>query len=347
MRVPGLARLQRTTKRLRNRFTPKVLILLYHRVAELPSDPYLLSVTPQHFAEHLEVLQQHGVMPLQQLIQAVQNGNMPSQGIVVTFDDGYADNLYNAKPLLEHYDIPATVFVSSGCIGQKREFWWDELDRLLLQPGTLPATLHLNINGTNYQWELGEVADYSVDNALRDRGWHLYQPDDPSLRHQLFRSLHQLLNALSPTERWQVLDELCVWAGVETTGRATHRMLLPAEVAQLAEDKLVEVGAHTVTHPVLSELPIAVQRHEIQQSKTDLEAILGHAVTSFAYPHGRRSDFTAETIAIAQETGFTCACTTVLDLVRRSTNYFQLPRATVQDCDGETFAQRLEGWLYS
>jgi peptidoglycan/xylan/chitin deacetylase (PgdA/CDA1 family) len=82
--------------------------------------------------------------------------------VVITFDDGYADNLHNAKPLLERYDIPATVFVTTGHIGHEREFWGDELDRLLLQPSTLPELLGLSINGSPYQWELGEVAHYTV-----------------------------------------------------------------------------------------------------------------------------------------------------------------------------------------
>ena len=69
---------------------------------------------------------------------AVSGGDVPSAGVVVTFDDGYADNFHNAKPLLERYEIPATVFVTTGYLQDQREFWWDELERILLQPGTLP-----------------------------------------------------------------------------------------------------------------------------------------------------------------------------------------------------------------
>src|SRR3954471_4527910 len=162
MRIRGIGRVRQAARWVKNRFTRRVLILLSHRVIELSSDPYLLGVTPQRFAEHLEIVRKHGrPMRLRQLVQALRDGNLPSRAVVVTFDDGYADNLYKAKPLLERYDIPATVFVVTCAIGREREFWWDDLERLLLQPGTLPETLHLCIDGSAYRWELGEAAHYS------------------------------------------------------------------------------------------------------------------------------------------------------------------------------------------
>lgn len=344
MRIHGIRRLRRAARWLRNRFAPGVLILHYHRVVELPSDPHLLCVTPQHFAEHLEILQKHGrPMPLQHLVQALRDGNLPHRAVAVTFDDGYADNLYNAKPLLERYDIPATVFVTTGYMGHEREFWWDELERVLLQPGTLPETLHLSVNGSFYHWELGEVAHYSEDDYWRYRCWNVEQRDDTSPRQRLFRSLYQLLHPLAEGEQQKVLDKLRVWAGVQSLCRPTHRTLTLNEVFHLAEGKLVEVGAHTVTHPVLSLLPAATQRDEIRWSKARLEEILEHPVTSFAYPYGL---LTAETVTVVRESGFACACSSFADVVWRGTDRFQLPRVLVRDWDGETFASRLREWFH-
>src|SRR5215218_491100 len=160
----SIGRLRRATLRPKNRTDQRVVILLYHRVAELRSDPWGLGVTPRHFAEHLKVLRQYAhPIGLQQLVQGLRDGVLPERSVAVTFDDGYADNLHGAKPLLERYDIPATFFLTTGFLGQEREFWWDELDRLLLQPGILPERLNLSINGNSYQWELGEAARYGKD----------------------------------------------------------------------------------------------------------------------------------------------------------------------------------------
>ena len=284
-------------------------------------------------------------MDLGALVGAVREGSIPLRAVAVTFDDGYADNLYEAKPLLERYGIAATVFITTGYVGYEREFWWDELDRLLLQPGMLSERLCLRMNGRTCQWELGEWINYREDVHLRYRRWHVLGTDDPTPRHRLYRVLSELLRPLPEGEREKILGELTAWAGAEPMGRLTHRALSTEEVVRLAEGGLVEVGAHSVTHSVLSKLPPAKQRAEIQGSKNQLEEILGRSVTSFAYPYGSPSDYTSDTIALVREAGFACACSNFAGVVRRGTDGFQLPRLLVRDWDGDEFARRLEGWL--
>lgn len=343
MKIRGIARLQRAARRLRSIVAPGNLVLMYHSVAEVDSDPWALSVTPQHFAEQLEVVRKYAYpIRLQQLTQELKTRKHSSRSVVITFDDGYANNLYNAKPLLERYEIPATVFVASEYLESEREFWWDELERLLLQPGTLPRTLHLHVNGNTYQWELGKVAHYSEADYQRDRCWTVGQQNVPSLRHSLYCTLHQMLKLLFEDERRRVLDELLAWASAESKGRLTHRSLRMAEMSTLEQGGLLEVGSHTVTHPSLPTLPLASQQDEIQQSKARLEKLVGHPVPNFAYPYG---DYTAETVAAVREAGFASACSCIVNSVRRHTDCFQLPRVEVQNWSGEEFAKKLSRWF--
>jgi peptidoglycan/xylan/chitin deacetylase (PgdA/CDA1 family) len=115
VRIRGIGRARSVARRITNRFVRRAVILLYHRVTELAADPQLLSVSPQHFAEHLDVIRKVGLpMPLKSLWQAGRRERSSKCDVIVTFDDGYADNLYNAKPLLESHDVPATVFVTTG-----------------------------------------------------------------------------------------------------------------------------------------------------------------------------------------------------------------------------------------
>jgi peptidoglycan/xylan/chitin deacetylase (PgdA/CDA1 family) len=334
---------RRTVSKLKNQVSPGAIILMYHRVAEVDSDPWSLCVTPKHFAEHLEVLQDYGhPRHLQDLTQRLRDRQSIHRSVVITFDDGYADNLHNAKPLLEQYAIPATVFVTTRGIGQVREFWWDELDRLLLQPRILPNELQLTIQGEVHQWNLAAVTPDREANSSQYRTWRMEQAEDPTPRHSLYRALYQHLQALSIDERTQVLDELCRWANAKPVGRPTHRSLTQDELLELAEGGLIEIGSHTVTHPFLAHQTVATQQHEIQQSKDDLEAILGHPISSFSYPNGSH---TAETAALVQASGFSCACSSIANKIQPQSHHFRLPRVVVDDWDGETFANWLSTYF--
>src|SRR5262249_7442049 len=158
MKIPGLGKVHRGARWLRNQVDPRALILVYHRVADLPSDPFQLAVSPKHLAEHMAILHRHyRPMALRQLVSFLRGDRSPARPrgltklaatlsgphfpcrtVVVTFDDGYQDNLVNAKPLMERWEVPGTVFVATGYVGKGREFWWDELERLVLGPGAFP-----------------------------------------------------------------------------------------------------------------------------------------------------------------------------------------------------------------
>jgi peptidoglycan/xylan/chitin deacetylase (PgdA/CDA1 family) len=326
-------------------YIPSVLILLYHRVAGLPTDPQMLSVTPQHFKEHLEILGSHACpIPLKQLVNALKEGNVPNRGVVVTFDDGYTDNLENAKPLLEQYGIPATIFISTGAEGREYTFWWDELEGLLLRPGKLPETLYLNVNGNIKIWELEEAAAYHEQDYWKNRGWNIMEKNDPSPRHCIYRFLYQQLRTLPSEEQQKILEDLSRLAGGPSLNCDDHLRLAPSEIKSLAKGGLVEIGAHTVTHPVLSLVPYAAQESEIRENKRTLEDILGYPPTSFAYPYGSKTDYTFDTVGIVRQAGFTCACANFPEIIWKGTDLFQLPRIIVRDWDGDTFACQLRSW---
>jgi peptidoglycan/xylan/chitin deacetylase (PgdA/CDA1 family) len=238
--------------------------------------------------------------------------------VAVTFDDGYADNLLAAVPVLERHEIPATVFVATGAIGRDREFWWDELARLLLHPGTCD--------------------DATWRQAV---SWNASDPP-PTGRHALYLTLWRRLRALPEAEQERVLDDLAASAGIGRAARPSHRPLATAEAEALARAPLVEIGAHTVTHPFLSGLPPASQASEIRTSKALCEALAGRPVESFAYPFG---GYTAETVAAVREAGFARACSTEADPVRSNADLFGLPRLQVQDWDGDELERRLSGGL--
>lgn len=326
----------------------RTAILIYHRVAEVASDPLLLCVRPRHFAEHLEVLRRSYLpLSLSTLVDGLRAGRMPDRGIVLTFDDGYADNLTQGRPLLERHDVPATVFVTTGEAGRPRELWWDELEQILLQPGRIENPLRLRVGdgtgpGTDLpEYDLGAAAAYTDEDFRRCSGWTVLDRETPTIRQHLYRMLHDGLRKASPETRWRILDDLRARSNVPAAVRATHRPLRPDEIRKLAEGGLVEIGAHTVRHPVLSSLAVAEQHAEIVEGKARLEAMLDRPVQSFSYPYGCRSDYTAETIGVVRAAGFTCACANLAGLVDSDADPYQLPRVLVRDWGGDEFARRL------
>ncbi len=164
---------------------PAGLILMYHHVCDGRPDPFSLSVSPANFAAHLEVMKEHAYpLSLQQLNRAVLDRELQPRSVAITFDDGYASNLLAAKPLLQRHGIPATVFVTTGFLGSKRELWWDQLGRIFLEPGTLPSKLLLSIKGNSYSWELGEAQEYTVADSQRYRSWKA-EEEPPTARYSL------------------------------------------------------------------------------------------------------------------------------------------------------------------
>ena len=331
---------------LRRRWAAKSAILMYHRVADPAgeSDPWGLCVSPAHFAEQLAVLRECGTpLTLPALARSHERGEVPQGGVVLTFDDGYADNLQVAKPLLARHDVPATVFVTSGHVATEDELWWDELERLLLVPLRLPATLDLAIAGATHHWDLGRAAVYADDDRRRDRGrgrraWE----GAPGSRHALYYAVWSLLLPLAARERRDVLDAIASWAGEPRRPRATHRVVRADELVELARGGLVDIGSHTVTHAMFPAQSAAAQAHELAESKAALEAILGAPVTTFAYPHGERAP---ESPGLVRDAGFACACTVVAEPVWKGSARYELPRFAVEDWGGDEFARRLTRWL--
>ena len=135
------------------------------------------------------------------------------------------------------------------------------------------------------------------------------------------------------------------WAGLQDNKCEKYYFLSVEELQLLAENVLVEIGAHTMSHTTLSILDNIQQKKEIENSKLILESIINKKIISFSYPFGNRKHFTNETIKIVKETGFQCGCTTIPGVVFKKTDPFMLPRFVVRDWDGDEFEKQILSFL--
>jgi peptidoglycan/xylan/chitin deacetylase (PgdA/CDA1 family) len=340
-------RASRAIARLMDRALGGGAVLAYHRVADLPIDSQSLAVKPSHFDEHLQVLREHfSVVSLAALVDGARTGSVPQGTVAITFDDGYADNLINAKPLLANNDLPAIVFVTTSMVGADREFWWDVLERVLLLPGTLPQCMEIRVDRHMYTFEVGESATYGKDAYDLFRNWTVLDAVDPTTRHATYRKLCNLLRNIEPATRDNSIANLEVATGAESRARTSHRCMSAEEVISLADGGLVSVGGHTRSHPVLSSLSVDRQFDEIMSSKETLEDILGTRVNGFSYPFGTRREYDKSTAKLVRRAGFFNACANEPGLMRSPNQVFEIPRFLVRDWPGDTFERRLHEWLH-
>lgn len=318
MRIPGLKSIIRTTRWLRSRLVPFALILGYHRVADEPQDPLGLCVSQAHFSEQLAIMQQYATLiSLNDLLERKNKLTLHEPVIALTFDDGYADLLTNALPILEAQGIPATVFIIPGHMGH--EFWWEEMDRIIFTPNYTPDYLHIYAREHIHTWKLRPGSN----NASK---------------RKMSRELGAILEATPDIERQSVLKQLRGWFGHKPKRERSVSSLTTTELQALARHNLIAIGSHSVTHRALTSLPVDEQLEEIAQSKTTLEELTGRSVVGFSYPHGAAS---RESRRLLRDSGYHFACSSQNDVVLHSTDAYLLPRFWAGNWNGGDF----EGWL--
>jgi peptidoglycan/xylan/chitin deacetylase (PgdA/CDA1 family) len=328
-------KLRRALRAIRIRIIPpkpKPLILMYHRIANEPLDPWGIAVSPAHFEEHLEVLRRtRHPLSLTNFVSRFLAGTLPSNAVAVTFDDGYVDNLIAGKPRLAAADVPATVFLATGYLGRAGEFWWDELARLILV-GTGPQNLEFAVGGKIMRFDLGEEI------ARNATGWRAWLDEPRTARQEAYIAIWKAFRTLETKERDALMAQLRKAFVSSPPKGGWGRPMTLEEVQELVEDHLVAIGPHTVSHPALTELDPSSRRREIAASKKTCEALAGVEVCAFAYPFG---NLDAEVRAAIGAAGFTCACSTRHGPVTFDSDVFALPRIQVPDSNGDSFERSL------
>ena len=325
------AALERIRRRIRPA-KPLPVILMYHRIARPSVDPWGLAVRPDHFDEQLAVLRRsRRPVRMSEFLNGLERGTLPPDAVAVTFDDGYVDNSLEAEPRLAASDIPATLFVTTGAVGQRTEYWWDELARgILLREAAVDC--EVTIAGERCRLTFPQAED-----ALQDSAWRAWQAPRTA-REATYMDVWRRLRVARASEREAVMSGLRDRLEVPPP-ESRDLPLSECELAALAARGLFEIGGHTVTHPVLPALDPEERRREILDGKLACERLVNRSIAGFAYPHGA---FDADSRAAVQECGFAWACSTESRPVStRSDERYALPRLCVLDGDGDAFERAL------
>ena len=313
---PFVQAVRRTRNRLMSTNDTPVIVLLYHRVATLASDPQQLAISPDNFRDQMCYLKAN--FPI--LSFEDDWSHLSRLSIAITFDDGYADNALNVLPILEEVGVPATFFVSTGNLDTRQEYWWDELERIILGNRPLPKFFALHDERFGRRWPTGT----------------------PLERQKFYLKITPLMKKITAERRDDWLGQFRQWAGTDVLGRSAYRAMTGKELQHLAGSNYVTIGAHTVTHSRLSVLSEQQQRDEIFTSKRQLEALLGKTITAFSYPYGKKGDYNGTSVRLCREAGFSKAASNFPGMAYRWTDPLQIPRYLVRNWDRETFVTRMK-----
>ena len=306
--------------------------LLYHRVCrdEDRQDQLAtgfapnraLSVRLSAFDAQMAFVARHfNCLSLPEAVRRLASGTLPERSLVVTFDDGYLDNLTLALPILRKHSVPATVYIATGLIDMTGLPWWYELEQLIASSSEV--RLHWHQQHLHFS---------------------LFDAEEKTKAFNRLNRMIKLMDGREQSRFMQLLRQQC------SDRRAAEKEFLNHDqLRELADDPLIHIGAHSHRHLALSTLDPVQLHHEIKQSKDLLEDWLKRPVEHLAYPFGGQAHASRREFDAAAKLGFASAVTTRLGHVQKFHKHqFQaLPRIGIdyEDCMAR-FEWKLSG-LYS
>lgn len=291
-------------------------ILVYHRVLEKTDFLRPGVPTVEEFSWQMELISKHFTpLSLDEALLRLSEGTLPKRAICVTFDDGYADNLSLALPVLKAWSVPATVYVSTAFLDGGR-MWNDTI---------IEFVRHYSQN----KLRLDQISQ--VPFRMETQGDRL-------------RATHELIafaKYMDQSSRVDFAESLARLSNKSGNPLPTDLMLSSSGVVSLSQQGIT-IGGHTINHPILSEVTDEQARYEISEGRAQLEGLIQSRVENFAYPNGvRGKDFDVRHERIVRAAGFRSAVTTHWGASNKATRFTSIPRFTPWDKDPYKFALRL------
>lgn len=291
----------------------RLVILMYHRVLDVPDPFHGGDVSANQFDRQLATLKRFfNVLPLHDAARSLVTGNLPSRAVSITFDDGYADNFDLALPLLKRHGLNATFFIATGYLNGGR-MWNDTVIE------SVARTSQFTLDLSDFHLGIHHLSDIparvrTVATLLRELKYHPF------------------------AERQQLSDAIAHRAAVDLPN---HLMMTSEQVRRLA-DAGMEIGAHTVNHPILAGSNDVAAADEVNTSIRVLREITRREVRTFAYPNGKpEKDYILRDVNIVGQTPIETAVSTAWGYASAETHRLQLPRIAPWEQSPARFALRV------
>ena len=285
-----------------------LVILSYHQIVEtFQYGPDWCCLTLHKFSEQMKYLSKHfEVVALSDGITSLKNKQNKGKPLAaITFDDGFQNNYQYAFPILKKLQMPATIFLATGFVDSEQTLWSCRLNKALYE-STVPE---IHWNGKSYR--LGSLQDKT--DSFRRLQVELKKLPNNSLLEQC-RHIVKLVGG--------DMDELVAKDSI-------YRMLDRVAIDDMVCSGLIEFGAHTHDHVILSRVSQREQRRQINESVSFVRKITGVHDIVFAYPNGTRIDYNHTSIAELEAAGIHYAVTTTSGINHHSVNPLELKRVGI------------------
>ena len=283
-----------------------LVVLMYHAVVDAPlSVPDWCFMTSDSFRAQMEYLARSGrIVSLNRALSGTP-WTAPTPAIAVTFDDGFRNNLDVALPVLTRFEIPATVFLATAFVDNREWLWFCRVN------SAVTASKRTSCNWQGERYDLSSIAHRSDASARMQASLKTYP--QPELLRQLSTLCASLGEEEQPMEEW-----------------SPYATLDSRSIRQMMDTGLMDFGAHSHSHAILSLLDPDSQTQEITQSIGRVGDICGRRCSLFAYPNGRRQDYDVHSIAVLREREIDAAFTAIDGTNDESTSRMELCRVGIR-----------------
>jgi len=291
----------------------RVIVLAYHGFTDQPAGQGLQNGQGKHvhvdaFRAAMAYVRRHyHVTSLENLVACYRSGApIPDYTIAITIDDGFESNYRLAFPVLRELQMPATIFVATDFVDQRRLLWSDRLEYAL--DTTTASTLSVTIGGQRVSYDVshrdGKVA---CDSDLRTRLKRLPQEDRDAVVDECQRQMGVVIPAVEQLP-------------------AMYHPLTWAQIREMQQSGLVAIGSHTLSHVIVTRCDPERAQDELRRSRQLIEERIGAACRLFCYPNGQLGCFDERTKAWLQDAGYVCGLTTVYGMNDEKADVFELKR---------------------
>ena len=297
-------------------------ILSFHRISRgqnnnnsVNSSLNSLTINKKDFEKQIVTLKKYfNIIDLNKILNSKLNSK--KRNIVLTFDDGYKDNLTNALPILRKYKVPATIYITTRFLQNKCNIWWYEIEKFISKNSQLKF----------------KFLDKSYSFSLKSK----------KNKKRCFEILSSLFKELNYNQQNNLLRKI-----TKKGNRTQYKkeLLSKQDLIFLNKNYLITIGAHTHNHISLTCLNNKDSILELKKSKKILENLLKKKVYHFAYPYGSKKDATLRESNLVKKVKFKSAVTTQIQF-HKIKNKFLIPRLHINSKDQGIILLLKLSWLY-